>query len=48
MKLQKLEISCFLGKSFFGDDGFQNMFVNKPTLDTLELNEGKKTHYVID
>ena len=48
MKLKTLQISCFLGKSFFGDDGFQYMFVYKATLDTLELNEDKKIHYVID
>ena len=28
-------------KYYFGDDGFQNMFVYQPTLNTLEFKEDK-------
>ena len=34
-KLQTFHLSYFLGKHFFGDDGFQNMFAHKPTFSTL-------------
>ena len=30
-----------------GDDGFHNMFVYQPTLDTLELKQEKGTDYII-
>ena len=41
MKLWELDLSYFLGKNYFGDDGCQNMFVFKPTLNTSELKETK-------
>ena len=49
VKLQTHDLCYFLGKIFFGDDGFQNMFVYqpKPKLDTLELKEDKVNDYVI-
>ena len=31
----------FLGKFFFGDDGFQNTSVYQPTLNTLEIKGDK-------
>ena len=41
MKLWTFDLSYFLGKNYFGDDGSQNMFVFKPTLDTSEWKETK-------
>ena len=41
------DLSYFLGKVFFGNDSFQNMFVHQPTFNTLELKEDKGTEYVI-
>ena len=40
-KIEKLQTFnfFFLGKTFFGDNVFQNMFVFQPTLSTLELCE---------
>ena len=38
----------FLLKSFFGDEGSQNMFAYQPTLNALELKEDKGTGYVVD
>ena len=32
---------------FFGDDGSQNMFVYKPTFNTLEFKKDKGVDYVI-
>ena len=32
---------------FFGDDGFQNIFVYQPTFNMLELKEDKSTEYVV-
>ena len=46
VKLRTHDLS-FLGKSFLGDDGFQNMFVYQPTLRMLELKKDKGTDYVI-
>ena len=46
MKLKAYDLSYFLGKNFFGDDGSQNMFVYQPTLRTLQLQEHKGTDYV--
>ena len=40
MKQQTHDLSYFLGKTFFGDDGLQ------PILDTLELKKDKVTAYV--
>ena len=37
------DLSYFLGKSFFNDDGFQNMFLYRPIFDTLK--EGKDIEY---
>ena len=39
MKLQMDDLSNFLGKSFFGDDAFWNIFVYQPTLDTSEIKK---------
>ena len=47
MKFQELDTSYFHGKNFFGDDGFQNIFVYQPTFNTLELKKGKGTEFVI-
>ena len=33
-------------KTFFGCDGFQNMFVYQPTFNMLELKEDKGTEYI--
>ena len=44
VKLQTLDLSYFLGQNFFGDDGFQNMFVYQPALSMLEL---KRTRALI-
>ena len=45
--LQTFDLSIFLIKFFFSDDGFQNMFVYQPTFNMLELREDKGTVYVI-
>ena len=37
------DLSDFLGRNFFGDDGFESMFVYQPAFNTLELG----TEYVI-
>ena len=47
MKLQVFYSSYFHGKNYFGDDGFQNMFVYQVTFNTLELIKDKSTDYVI-
>ena len=39
VKLQKHDLSFFLGKNLFGDNGFQNMFVYQPTFYALELKK---------
>ena len=44
MKLQTHDLSYFLGKSVFGDDGFRDMIAYQATLNTLDL---KKTKVVI-
>ena len=36
-KLQAFDSSHFHGKNFFGNDGFQDMFVYQPILNTLKL-----------
>ena len=33
MKLKMHDLNYFLGKKFFGDDGSQNIFVHRPTLE---------------
>ena len=48
MKLQTLNLSYFLGKIFFGDDGSQSIFAHQATLNTIGLKEDKSTEYVID
>ena len=35
-----LDLSYFLGKIDFGDDGFQNIFVYQPSFSTLKLKKG--------
>ena len=47
VKLETRDLSYFLGKNFFCDDGFQNIFVYQPTADTLELKKDKGTDYVL-
>ena len=47
IKLKTYDLIQFLGKIFFGDDGFQNMFVYQPTFNMLELKIDKGTDYVI-
>ena len=47
MKLQTHDLSYFLCKKFFGDDGSQNRFVYQLILDTLELKKDKSTDYVL-
>ena len=37
MKLQTHDLNFFVPKHFLGDDGFHNMLIYQPTLDTLEL-----------
>ena len=39
VKLQIRDLSYFLGKIFFGDNNFQNMFIFQPTRNMLELKE---------
>ena len=39
MKLEVSDSSYFRGKSSFGDDGAQNMFVYQLTIDTLEFKK---------
>ena len=45
MKLQTHDLSCFLGRKFYGDDGFQNIFVYQPLFSMLELRKDKGTDY---
>ena len=45
-KLQMFDLSYFLGKLYFCDDGFGNMFVNEATFNMLELKEDKGTEYL--
>lgn len=40
-KVQTHDLSFFLGKDLFHDDGFQKMFVYHPTLDMLELKKAR-------
>ena len=37
LKFQPFDSSYFQGKIFFGDDGFQNMFVYQPVSNTTRL-----------
>ena len=46
-KLQTLNLNYFLGRYFFDDDGFQNMFVYQPIFNTFDLKKDKGTEYVI-
>ena len=39
VKLQIHDLSYFLGKIFFGDNNFQNMFIFQPRRNMLELKE---------
>ena len=47
MKLQTLDLSYFVGKNIFGDDGSQIMFVYQATLNTLQLKEDNGTGYIL-
>ena len=42
-KLKTSDLNFFLGKFFFGDDSFRNMFVNQQTLNTLDFKEDTGT-----
>ena len=46
-KLQTFHLSYFLGKHFFGDDGFQNMFAHEPTFSTLFFFFSKGSDFAI-
>ena len=46
VKLQEFYSSYFHVKNFFGDDGFQNIFVYQPTLNRLELLVGNQKVYL--
>ena len=48
MKLQKNDLSYFLGKNVFGVDNFQSMFVYQPTFDTLQIKKDKGIVYVLN
>ena len=37
--MQIFDLSCFLVQKFFGDDGFQNMFVYQLTFSTLDIKK---------
>ena len=41
VKLKTYDLTYFLGKNIFSDQGSQNMFVYQPTYNTLELREDK-------
>ena len=41
VKLKTYDLTYFLGKNIFSDQGPQNMFVYQPTYNTLELREDK-------
>ena len=41
------DLSYFFSKNFFGDYGFQNMFVYQPVFSKLELEKYKGNDYVI-
>ena len=47
VKLQTHDLSYFLGKIFFGDDGSQNMIFYQPKLETFVLKKDKDTDYVL-
>lgn len=46
-KLEAYDLSHFLGKSFFDNDGSQNMFVLQTTITTLQLQKDEGTNYVL-
>ena len=41
VKLKTYDLTYFLGKNIFSDQGSQNMFVYQPTYNTLELRQDK-------
>ena len=43
-----MSLVFFQGKNFFGDDGFQNMFVYQPIFNMLKLKPDKFNDYVTD
>ena len=45
-KLQTFDLSYFLEKNFFGNDGFQNMFGYQPRFNMLDLKEDKNIRYI--
>ena len=42
MKLRAFDSSYFCGKTFSGDDGFQNVFVYQPRFNTLEIKKNTR------
>ena len=47
-KLQSVDVIYFFDKILFGDYGFQNMFANQPTFNTLYLKEDSGPKRVTD
>ena len=45
--MQTYNSSYFLGKNYFGNNGFYNMFTYQLSLNTIELKEGNGPDYVI-
>ena len=46
-KLKTFDLSYFIGKNIFGDDGFQNMFAYQVKFNTIELKKDNDTNYLI-
>ena len=46
-KIEKNRKTTNVGKCFFGDNGFQNMFLYQPTFNMLQLKRDTGTEYVI-
>ena len=46
-KLQRFHSGYFRGHNFFGNNGFQNIFVYQPTLNALGLKKDKDTEYIV-
>ena len=44
--LQTYDLIYVLGKTFFSEDGFQNMFVDQPGLNKLRLKKDKGNDYM--
>ena len=48
MNLQTSNLSYYIGKKVFSNDGFQNMFDYQPIFNMLELKKEKGADYIID